>query len=168
METSAKPAVERVRPPDAPYRVVNRVMRWLLISPRRARRVGRHLLLLHLTGRRSGQALDVPVAYRRAGDGRLLVVTNSVWRLNLRGRPHIEVTLVGSRRPASAELIEDPQTVARVYGELIREVGHDKAGRRMGIRINVDREPTHDELVEAAAREGLALVYVDVSRQDAR
>ena len=124
--------------------------------------MGEHLLLLHLTGRTSGRALDVPVAYRPAGDGRLLVLTSSRWRVNLRGRPDVEVTLRGSRRPVVAELVEDPDAVAEVYAGLIDEVGHTKAGRRMGLRINVDRTPTHAELVEAAQRDGLSLVYLDV------
>lgn len=161
MPTSSRPAVERVTPQKAPYRLVNRVMRWLLCSPRRSARVGEHLLLLHLTGRKSGRAMEVPVAYRDAGDGRVLVLTNSVWRVNLRGRPDVEVTMRGHRRPARAELVEDPDAVAGVYRALIDEVGHDKAGRRMGIRINVDRSPTHAELAEAARREGLALVYLE-------
>lgn len=162
MASTSRPAVERVTPPKAPYNVVNRVMRWLLTSPRRSRRMGEHLLLLHLTGRTSGRSLVVPVAYRASDDGRLLVLTNSRWRVNLRGRPDVEVTIRGSRRPAAAELVENPDVVAGVYARLIDEVGPAKAGRRMGIRINVDRTPTHAELVEAAGREGLSLVYLDV------
>lgn len=161
MSATSRPAVERVTPPKAPYRVVNRVMRSMLSSPRRARRVGEHLLLLHVIGRKSGRLLEVPVAYRTAEDGRLLVLTNSFWRVNLRGRPDVEITLRGVRRPARAVLVEDPDTVAGVYHDLIEEVGHDKAGRRMGIRVNVGRVPTHAELVEAARREGLSLVYLD-------
>ncbi|SCL34310.1 protein of unknown function [Micromonospora nigra] len=163
MATTSRPAVQRVRPPKAPYRVVNRVIRWLLSEPSRAGRVGRHLLLLHVTGRRTGRDLVFPVAYRPAGDGRLLVLTNSPWRVNLRGRPDVAVTLLGRRRPARAELVEDPDRVATAYRHLIEAVGHRRAGRRMGIRINVPRTPTHEELAEAARREGLALVYLDVS-----
>ncbi len=162
MPVTQPPAVERVHPPKAPYRVVNPVLQWLLSSPRRSRQVGEHLLLLHLTGRKSGRRMDIPVGYRRSGDGRLLVLTNAGWRVNLRGRPDVEVTLQGVRRPAVAQLVEDADTVARVYHELIEAVGHDKAGRRMGIRINVDRVPTLAELADAARREGLSLVYLDV------
>ena len=140
--------------------VVNKVMRWLLADARRARRVGEHLLVLHLTGRRSGQQISVPVAYRIGEDGALLVLTNSVWRLNLRAVSEVEVTWRGRRQPATARLVEDPDEVAGVYRALIAASDPRKAGRRMGIRINVDRVPTHDELVEAAQREGLSLVYL--------
>ena len=163
MSPSDRPAVQRVRPPKAPYDVVNRVLRWVLSSPRRASRVGEHLLLLHLTGRKTGRRIHVPVAYRDAPDGRLLVLTSSVWRVNLRGRPEVEVTLRGRRLPARAELVADVDAVAQVYRTLIAEQGHAKAGRRMGIRINVERVPTHEELVDAARREGLSLVYLQVT-----
>ncbi|AEV84451.1 hypothetical protein ACWT_3428 [Actinoplanes sp. SE50] len=164
MNALPRPAVERVQPPKAPYRMVNRAMRWLLSSPGRARRIGQHLLLLHVTGRRTGRRFTLPVAYRDAGDGRLLVLTNSIWRVNLRDRGDVSVTLFGSLHPAKAQLVEDPDLVAAVYRELIEAVGHDRAGRRMGIRINVDRTPTLAELAEAARRDGLAVIYLDVAR----
>ncbi len=75
----------------------------------------------------------------------------------------MEVTLRGRRLPATAELVEDVDVVARVYQALIAEQGYAKAGRRMGIRINVDRVPTYEELVETARRDGLSLIYLKVS-----
>ena len=163
MSLTDQPAVQRVQPPKAPYLVVNSAMRWLLSSPSRASRVGEHLLLLHLRGRKTGRRIEVPVAYRGAPDGRLLVLTSSLWRVNLRGRSEVEVTLRGRRLPACAELVEDVDAVAQVYRALIAEQGYAKAGRRMGIRINVARVPTHEELVDAARREGLSLVYLQVT-----
>lgn len=135
-------------------------MRWMLSSPRRASGVGKHLLLLHLIGRKSGRALTLPVAYRRLPDGRLLVLTSSTWRVNLRGRPDVDVTLLGRRQPARAELVEDEEAVAGVYEGLIATEGHGSATRRMGIRVNVDREPTHEELVEAARGDRLSAIYL--------
>lgn len=160
--TNHRPAVQRIQPPQAPYRVVNAVMRRLLVTQPTAGRLGRHLLLLEVTGHRSGRRFVVPVAYRALDDGRLLVLTNSRWRVNLRGRPAVFVTLLGRRRPASAQLVEDPDTVAEVYRSLIEAVGHRKAGRRLGLRINVPRTPTLTELSDAAHRDGLALIYLDV------
>ncbi len=160
--SASTPAVRRAIPPVAPFDVVNRTMRWLLSSPRRARRVGAHLLVLHVTGRRSGRVIEVPVAYRVQDDGRLLVLTSSVWRLNLRDIDAVEVTWRGLRQPATAELVEDPPQVAAVYARLIDEVGPAKAARQLGVRIDVDRAPTRDELVEAVVRDGLSLVYLRV------
>ena len=136
----------------------------MLADTRRARRVGEHLLLLHVVGRRSGREITVPVAYRVGGDDTLLVLTNSVWRLNLREVSAVEITWRGQRLPATSRLVENPDEVAGVYRALIASGDPRKAGRRMGIRINVDRVPTHEELADAARRDGLSLVYLTPTR----
>lgn len=156
------PPVSSAHPPRRLYRVVNRVMRWLLSSPRRARGVGDELVLLHITGRKTGRSIDIPVAYEALSPDRLRVLTSSAWRVNLRGRPDVEVTLRGIRRPATADLMEDPQAVAEVYHAAATRLGHKKAGRRMGVRITVDRVPTLEEFGEAARRDGLSVVHLDL------
>lgn len=155
-------AVERMLPPRAPFDVMNRSVRWALSGARRSSRLGRHLLLLHVTGRRSGKVIDVPVAYRGQADGRLLVLTSSPWRVNLRERSEVEVTLRGQRRSATAELVEDPTIVADVYQDLITQVGRRRATRELGVRVNVDRDPTLDELRDAVVVDHLSLVYLSV------
>ena len=144
--------------------VVNRVMRWVLSSPWWSRGVGGRLLLLHVSGRRTGRLIDIPVTYSVVGE-RLLVLTTSGWRVNLRGRPEVEVTVRGRRGPARAELMEDPDSVARVYHDRIAELGYASAGRRMGIRISVDRTPTLEELAEAARRDHLSVIYLTVAEE---
>jgi hypothetical protein len=159
MTTTARPVVERAIPPALVTRLGNPVLGWLLSGPRRAAKVGTSLLLLHVTGRRTGTVYSTPVAYHRWADGSLVVLTSSGWRVNLRGGPTpVELTLLGRRLPATAVLEEDPAAVAEVYAQLIDEVGLAKAGQRLGIRINVDRAPTHDELVDAVRREHLSVV----------
>ena len=159
MTATARPVVERTIPPALVTRLGNPVLSWLLSGPRRAAKVGTSLLLLHVTGRRTGAVHSTPVAYHRQDDGSLLVLTSSGWRVNLRGGPTpVELTLLGGRLPATAMLEEDPVAVAEVYAQLIDEVGLAKAGQRLGIRINVDRAPTRDELVDAVRREHLSVV----------
>lgn len=155
------PPVERVTPPRSP-RAVNRLLCWVLASRRRSAPLGGSLLVLHLVGRTSGRPFSFPVAYRGAPDGRLLVLTSSPWRVNLRGRPDVEVTLRGRRTRATAELVEDLDEVAAVYRSLIAEVGVEHATRRLGIRVAVDGLPTHAELADAVRRDHLALVYLAV------
>ncbi len=163
MATSPPPAVERAIPPALLTRVGNPVLTWLLSSRRRAAKVGQDLLLLHVTGRRTGRVYSTPVAYHHQRDGRLLVLTSSRWRVNLRGGPTpVELTLLGRRVAASALLDEDPAAVAEVYEHLISQIGLAKAGRRLGIRINVDRAPTREEITQAAAREHLSVLLLDV------
>jgi len=156
-----RPAVERVKPPGAMVRVANPVMRRLLGSPLHGL-VDKHLMLLHFRGRRTGRAYVVAVR-RRTIDGRLAALTNSGWRVNFRGGAPVEVTLGGELRRGDAELVEDPEEVARIYANLI-----EKAGRRLGIRINVDRTPTHEELVDAIERSGLSMIAIDLDEDRAR
>ena len=79
----ARPAVERVHPPDALLRAGNPIVRRLLTSPLHRPLSGR-LLLVRYVGRRSGRRLEVPFG-RIDYDGRTAVISNSPWRLNFRG-----------------------------------------------------------------------------------
>jgi hypothetical protein len=104
-------------------------------------------MLLHFRGRKTGRSYKVVVG-RRTIDGQLGVLTNSAWRANFRGGARVEVTLASQRRSGHAEVAEDPEEVAaHVYRGLIEEYGFEQAGRRLGNRINVNRMPTHEELV---------------------
>jgi len=164
--TDQRPAVERVKPPEAMVKVANPIMRWLLESPLHGL-VDNHIMLLHFRGRRTGRAYVVAVR-RRTIDGRLGALTNSGWRVNFRGGAPVEVTLESKLRRGDAEPVEDPEEVARIYANLIEEYGREQAGRRLGIRINVDRMPTHEELVDAIERSGLSMIAIDLDEDRAR
>lgn len=158
--TGTRPAVERMQPPDLLFDVlVNPVMRRILTS-RFHTRVSDRVLLLRYRGRRSGQTYSTPAGYRRI-DGRLALLTNGSWRHNFRGGHDAEVVLQGEPRAVRGELLEDPEEVVRLYEDLIDEVGLERAGRELGIRINVDRRPTHEELVDCIRRSGLSVVWLD-------
>lgn len=58
-------------------------------------------------------------------------------------------------------LVDDPAAVAALYDRLIGEVGWRKAARELGVRINVERRPTIDELQDAARRSDLSVIWVD-------
>ena len=163
MSSQARVPVERVYPPAVVTLLGNPVLSWLLSGRRRSAKVGRDLLLLHVTGRRTGRVYSTPVAYHRQPDGSLMVLTSSRWRVNLRGGPTpVEVTLFGRRLPGTAALEEDPAAVARVYRRLVDELGSERALRRLGIRVNVDRAPSEDELADAARRDHLSVLYLDI------
>lgn len=128
-------------------RVGNVFMRPLIRS-----RMGRHmpdLAVIAFTGRRTGKRYAVPVGYQRfEGDG--LIITAAGWRANLRGRPDVELSQGGHTRPMHADLIEDPDEVAAIYGVLLARVGLDRA-MWVGLTITGDRMPNHGELADAVA-----------------
>ncbi len=157
MTDEARPAVERVHPPLWLVRVINPVVRRLVAHGRAPADV----VVLHLRGRRTGASYDVPVGTLEV-DGRRVVVTNSGWRHNLAAAPGdaatIEVTVRGRRRPVRATLVQDADTVAALYDRLIGERGLRQARRRLGVRVNVDRAPTREELRAMVEASGLSVV----------
>jgi F420H(2)-dependent quinone reductase len=158
--TTTAPAVERVHPPLwLINHFVNPVMRRVLRKS--TRKMGDELLLLCFRGRRTGTPYEVPVGYRHI-NGRIAVVTTRDWRKNFRGGADVEVVLRGKRRTAHATLLEEPSEVARVHAQIIGEIGADKARRWLGLKINVDRPPTLDELTDVARGAGVGVIWIDL------
>ena len=162
---TSRPAVERVIPPKAMISIANPLFGRLLRSPLHGL-VDEHLMLLHFRGKKSGREYAVVVGRRNIG-GRLSVLTSSPWRRNLRGGVvEVEASIEGERRRGRAEIEEDPEEVAHVYANLIGEYGYEQAGRRLGIKINVNRMPTHEELVDAIERSGLSVITIDLEGEE--
>lgn len=156
MPRRSERAVDRRHPPNALMRVVNPIARRLVSMGKG----GDQLVLLHYIGRKTGRAFDVPVGYHLV-DGVPTVLTNSPWRRNFAGGQDIEVTFRGARHPARATFIADVDAVTDVYVDLIEGLGWKAAQRRLGVRINVKRMPTREEIAEAVRESGLSLVRLD-------
>jgi hypothetical protein len=105
------------------------------------------LALLTVTGRKTGNRYTIPVSVLPF-EGHEVILTAAGWRVNLRGGAEAELHHDGIDRRLHAELIEDPEEVARVYGALLARVGL-KHANRVGLRVSGERMPTHEELVEA-------------------
>ena len=156
-----QPPVEGVEPPKALARVVNPTVKALLRSPLHWPFSG-HLMLLSFRGRKTGSTYDIVVG-RHEVDGALLVPTGTTgrrWRLNFRGGAPTEVMIEGRRLSGRGELIEDPDEVARLHQLLLGRVGLKNA-RRLGLRLNVNRRPTDDELKAALVSRGIVRIELD-------
>jgi hypothetical protein len=149
-------AVKQTVPPRALSRLGNPMVRMLLRSPLHGM-LDASVLLLHVTGRKTGRQYDIPVNYVDI-DGRLIVVTSAAWRVNLRGGADVEVTWRGRRRPMRALLTEDPAAVAVGYQGLIDRLGWNRARRHLGISAPKGRPPTVLELRDAAREYGWSVV----------
>ncbi len=142
------PPVRPAEPPAIAIRIVNPVLKRVLASPlgRYTGRTG--LMLLRVTGRRSGRRIEVPVGRHEVG-GRLLAVTGGGrWSRNFVGGADCELVFAGTTRRAHGVLDEDPDAVATTYAALIEQAGLENA-QRLGLRVVEQRMPTHAELVEA-------------------
>lgn len=136
-------AVQDKPPPAVVLKVMNPIVTTLLRSPLH-RAVSRNLMLLHVTGTKTGRMYVVPVG-RHEVNGRLLVSAGGAWRRNLKNGADLDVTLDGRRRPAHGVLVEDPQEVAEIFAEMLNELGLNRANR-LGLQVNVDRAPAVEEL----------------------
>ncbi len=155
------PPVEGAEPPEVLARVVNPMMKALLRSPLHWP-FSSHLMLLSFRGRKTGRTYDIVVG-RHEVEGTLLVPTGTTgrrWRLNFRGGAPAEVTLGGTRRRGRGELVEDPEKVACIHQLLLDRVGLKNA-RRLGLRLNVNRRPTDDELKAALVSRGVVRIELD-------
>lgn len=149
-------AVKRTVPPRAVIRAVNPAVRMVLHSPLHGL-LDPSVVVLHVTGRKTGRQYHVPVSYVLI-DGRLTVVTVAAWRVNLRGGADVEVTWRGRRRTMHALLEEEPAAVAVACQSVIDQAGWRRAHRQLGIAGPEGRPPTLLELKDAAAAHGWSVV----------
>ncbi|MGV1008364.1 MAG: nitroreductase/quinone reductase family protein [Dermatophilaceae bacterium] len=149
-------SVHRTIPPQRLVTALNPLVRIALRSPLH-RLLDGSLLLLHVTGRRSGRQYDIPVGFVHHR-GALLVITQHRWRANLRGGADVQVTRFGRRVAMHAELDEDPASVGATLRTTIDDIGRDGARRQLGLVIDPGSDPDVDELAQAATEFDLALV----------
>lgn len=149
-------SITRNVPPVALVRAVNPVARLALRSPAHGL-LDETVLLLRVTGRKTGRNYDIPISYTAIED-RLILVTGARWRVNLRGGADVQVTRYGVRRPMRAVLDEDPASVAVTYQSVIDHLGWPKAAHQLGITTRHGHRPTLLELRVAAQTYGWAVI----------
>jgi hypothetical protein len=116
------------------FRVANVGMRRILGLPIRTPMSGR-LMLLHLTGRRTGRVHLQPVSYVRDGQT-LLTPGGGNWKLNLvEGQP-VPVQLGGKTRALRPEIVRDADTIDRLLGVMTR--ANPMVSRFVGMRRGPD------------------------------
>jgi hypothetical protein len=94
------------------FRVVNVPMRWILGLPFRTP-LSKNLMLLYLTGRRTGKRYRQPVSYVRH-DGTLLTPGGGNWKLNLDPNRQEKIRLGGRDILARPDLVADVGEVDRL------------------------------------------------------
>jgi hypothetical protein len=148
--------VKRSVPPPVLIRLANPLVGVALRSPLHGL-LDPSMVLLHVTGRKTGREYDIPVSYVDI-DGRLTIVTVARWRVNLRGGADVDVTLRGRRRRMRARLDEDPASVAVTYRTIIDYLGWPKASRHLGISVPGGQPPTVLDLKRAAVQYGWSVI----------
>jgi hypothetical protein len=93
--------------------------------------------------------------------GRRIITSRRSWQSNFNGGIDCDALLDGGWQRVRAERVPDVDETADLFSELIETFGRENAPRRLGLRVNVDRAPTHEELVDAVRRIKLSIIHID-------
>jgi deazaflavin-dependent oxidoreductase (nitroreductase family) len=133
------------------------VVRTVLRSPLHGL-LSRRLLIITVTGRRTGRRYSNPVGYAQH-DGALLVGSVAGWRRNLRPGEPVPVRLRGADVSAEAEVITDEERAAEFYRVILpRNPIH---ARYAGIHTDPDGQPNRADLRRALSA-GAAVIRLTV------
>ncbi len=157
--TAAAPVVQPGTPPKGLMKVANRIIAPLLRSPLHGLISG-SLMLLTMTGRKSGRRITTPVSYLPDGAGRLILFTFSSWWPNLQGGAPVTLRIQGRDVRALATPDSDPATVAGEIGRFLHTHGVQNA-RKIGLRLDPQHPPTPDDLHRLAA--GRVVIHITLA-----
>ncbi len=140
------------------YRVLNVGVRLLLRSPLHGLAGGR-IMLLTVTGRRSGRPLAVPVSYLRHEGGFLSFTSGgwSAWWKNLREDAPVAVWVRGVRVTGSARAETEGDVVVEGLETFLTAFPGTAA--RYGVGLDAGGRPDPRD-VDAAVRKGRAVMIV--------
>lgn len=105
--------------------------------------VSEGMLLLSVTGRKSGKRYTLPIYYLRDGDT-VVMTTDSRWWKNLRGGAPVTLRIKGENMTGVGEAITDEATVADVLTRMVRRFG--RYGKVIGVRRESNGEPNAEDL----------------------
>jgi deazaflavin-dependent oxidoreductase (nitroreductase family) len=145
------PPVEDSPPPRNVIRFLNPVMKAVLRSPLH-RLLSKHLMLLTVTGRKTGRTYTLPVGRYESPDGTFILSAGGNWRHNLHGGADVRITVDGREHPAHAVLEEDSAKAAEVFKTILLRAG----ARALAVKVNLDRAPTAAEIAPALTDRGVA------------
>jgi hypothetical protein len=156
MTDEPRPPLSRrlqMRAMPAVFRVLNVPMRSVLGLPI-ATPLGKRLMLVYLTGRKTGRHYRQPVSYIRDGET-LLTPGGGRWKLNLIEGEPTDVRLGGHDISLRPELVRDPTEVDRLLG--VMSAKNPMVGRFIPIPKGADG---HYDLarLDLAIRHGFRIV----------
>ena len=120
------------------------------------------IMLITVTGRKSGRAISTPVNYARDGD--TLLVTSQAdrtWCKNVRGGAKVTLLINGTTCQADANVIEDRAAVERELLRFFRLVKRTIAG----IHLDKDGQPTQPEKFAQVAQSRVIIEITHLTAQ---
>lgn len=134
---------------------VNRVVRTLLRLPVISGFIGKHLLTLHVVGRKSGKVYDVPVAYTDHNGTLLIGTALRPWVKNLQAGDPVEASLGSKPRTFVPVVHTGEQDVMRLYEVIARD---NKTNAKFnGIGFAADGSPNQADLYQTWQQGGVVI-----------
>jgi deazaflavin-dependent oxidoreductase (nitroreductase family) len=128
--------------------------------------VGRIILLLTTTGRKSGLKRVTPLQYEKIGADYYLGAAcglNADWVRNIQSNPQVELRVGAKHVHGMAEIVTDPSRFADFI-----EVRLERHPRLMGLLMekahDLPRRPSREQLEEMAKEEAFVIVRPGVER----
>ena len=137
----------------------NPMMVWLLKSPLHGM-VSKNVLLVTVTGRKSGKSISTPTNYLR--DGNTLWVISwreRTWWKNLRGGAQVRGLLAGKSVEGRGLVIEEEKAVAQSLGDYYRKV--PKLAKYVQIGLDAAGQPIRADCERAAQK--MVLIRLDLA-----
>jgi len=133
---------------DLMNKLANPTMKVVLRSPLHGL-VSNGVMLITVSGRRSGRQYTTPVNYVREGNT-LTVFSrrNRSWWRNLRGGAKVNVCLPGNNLEAAGEVIEDHESVTAELMEYLQKVPH--YARYFKVGLDPEGRPRPEDVSQAA------------------
>ena len=137
----------------------NPIMIWLLKSPLHGI-VSKGVMLVTVTGRKSGRTISTPTNYLRDGDT-LWVISwrDRKWWRNLRGGAQVRVLLAGKSVRGRGEVIEEGKAVAQSLYDYYSKA--PKIARYVGVGLDTAGLPILADCERAA--EKMVMIRIDLA-----
>jgi deazaflavin-dependent oxidoreductase (nitroreductase family) len=136
----------------------NPMMTWLLHSPFHGM-VSKGVMLVTVTGRKSGKSISTPTNYLRDGNT-LWVISwrDRTWWRNLRGGAKAWVLLAGKNVEGCGQVIEEEEAVARSLFDYYRKV--PQYAKYVKISLDTAGQPVSADCERAAQK--MVVVRIDL------
>lgn len=141
----------------------NRAMTGLLRSPFH-RIASRSVMIITLTGRKSGKIYTTPISYIR-DDNLVTGFTGAKWSRNLAGGVPVTLHIKNKAYQGVADVVaDDKEAVAAGLQTFLSRVRSD--ARFYQVKFDADRTPNREDVRRAAQRVVMLQVRLDVSQGD--
>jgi hypothetical protein len=144
-----KTGFNAVKLPEPLFIIINPVIRFLLRSPFH-HLWSKSLMLVTITGSKSGRRFTIPVRYVRTGEAiRCFTSPETLWWRNLRGGAEVNLRIAGTDRLYEATVVEDdPDRVREALRHYLGLYPQDAAYH--GIKLDRNSSPLAEDLDRAS------------------